>query len=212
MADDPRDPRILSPRDTTDLPADLPADVPADDVPTRDAPEADAAEDGDLDSDAPQDDDPPVPAPRPRFLGEIVQRRAWPLIAIVFVFGLFLAAVPFLFQVERSPFTAALTLYDRLCAPGASPSPADLSVAARALPPDRLSAALSAMPCVPRAQYRPRMDPVEGRQFGAERAFVVTLERRADSGATGPESLRFLVEEEGTDVRWSPWPAGTPAQ
>lgn len=198
MADDPQDPRVLNDLDNRDLPVDVPAD---------DAPDADAPQEDD-----PQNDDPLVPAPRPRFLGEIVQRRAWPLIAIVFVFGLFLAAVPFLFQMERSPFTAALTLYDRLCAPGASPAPADLSVAARALPPDRLSAALSAMPCVPRARYRPRMDPVEGRQFGSERAFVVTLERLPDAGATAPESVRFLVEEEGADVRWSPWPAGAPTQ
>jgi len=209
MADDPHDPGFLSP------PA---RPGPAEDAPRLDAdgaatPEPEAAGSSQPDAaDTPEPEDAQLEAPPPRmpFLGEIVHRRSWPLIAIVFLFGLFLAAVPFLFQAERSPFADALSLYDRICASGGKPSATDLSAASLALDPDHLATALSALPCVPRSDYRPRMDPVEGRQYGADRAFVVTLERRTPSASSGPDTLRFLVEEEGGAIRWSPWPATAP--
>jgi hypothetical protein len=132
-----------------------------------------------------------APAPRRTFLGEIVQRRSWPLIAVVFLFGIFLAVVPFLFSVEKSPFPAALELYDRACAD-------------RTAPPD--------LPCVDRHHYRPRMDPVEGRQYGARREFVVTLERRADAPPVDgtPGTVRFRVVDDGGTVALLPWPEGVP--
>ncbi len=193
MADDPRDPGTLNPS-------------PAPEV-EETAHSQDASPAPDTGEEVATDEAPP---PRQPFLGEIVQRRSWPLIAIVFAFGLFLAAVPFLFQVERSPFADALALYDRLCAARGAPSATDLSSTARALPPQRLSADLAALPCVPRTFYLPRMDPVEGRQWGPNRAFAVTLERRPDAPADGaaPANIRFLVEEEEGSIRWSPWPSG----
>lgn len=152
-----------------------------------------------------------ITAPRPNFLGEIVHRRSWPLIAVVFVFGLFLALVPFLFQTERSPFSDALAMYDRVCASNGSPALTDLSASARTLTPQELADALGTMPCVHRADYLPRMDPMEGRQYGTDRAFVVTMQRRTTLPASDlPETVRFMVEEESGTVRWTTWPNKAP--
>lgn len=214
MADDPRDPGNLtssdpeSPADALDASARPQVAVAAPGT----ADEGPVDPSSDPNPSGPEEPSGPTePPPRPTFLGEIVQRRSWPLLAIVFLFGLFLAAVPFLFQAERSPFTDALSLYDRLCAARPTPVPADLSAAARAMPATRIAEDLAALPCVNRADFLPRMDPVEGRQFGTNRAFVVTLERRTGApSSTEPAIVRYLVEEEEGRVRWAPWPANAP--
>ncbi len=213
MADDPHDPGFLNAPAHPDPAEGIPtqqAEGAATPVPEAAEPEIAGPEAAKPEATALETAEPEAPSPRLPFLGEIVHRRSWPLIAIVFLFGLFLAAVPFLFQAERSPFADALSLYDRICASNGRPSATDLSAAALALDPGHLATALSALPCVPRSDYRPRMDPVQGRQYGADRAFVVTLERRVPSTSSGPDSLHFLVEEEGGAIRWSPWPATTP--
>lgn len=52
---------------------------------------------------------------QPLFIGELVKRRHPILIALVFAFALFLAAVPLLFKFERNPYSEALALYRKVC-------------------------------------------------------------------------------------------------
>lgn len=149
---------------------------------------------------------------RRTFLGELVQRRAWYLIVPVFFFALFLGAMPFFFGVERSPYVEALELHARICrAPGTPATWADdLSAAGRdalASAPETVSRALT---CLDRARHKTKLEPVRGRQFGADRAYVLTYmdATTADPRTIGPDDpvpLRMLFVVEADRLRWDPF-------
>jgi len=149
---------------------------------------------------------------RRTFLGEVVQRRAWYLIVPVFFFALFLGAMPFFFGVERSPYAEALELHARICrSPGAPASWADdLSVAGRdalARAPETVARALT---CLDRAHHKTKLEPVRGRQFGADRAYVLTYMEPSTSdprtiGPDDPVPLRMLFVVEADRLRWDPF-------
>lgn len=157
----------------------------------------------------------PVPT-RPTFLGEIVQRRAWYLIIPVLGFGFFLAAMPFFFSVERSPYSQALVLHARLCTAPTDPDSwrDDLSEAGRAALDSRPDDLRAALVCLDRDRHKTKFEPVRGRQFGADRAFVLTYMNAdtPDPRKVGPEDpvpLRMLFVVEADQVRWDPF--GLPA-
>lgn len=149
---------------------------------------------------------------RRTFLGEIVQRRAWYLIVPVFFFALFLGAMPFFFRVERSPYTEALELHARICQAPATPASwaDDLSASGRdalARAPETIVRALT---CLDRAGYKTKLEPVRGRQFGADRAYVLTYMDASitDPRTVGPDDavpLRMLFVVEADRLRWDPF-------
>lgn len=150
--------------------------------------------------------------PRPTFLGEIVQRRAWYLIVPVLAFGLFLAAMPFFFSVERSPYSEALVLHARLCAAPTAPNAwrDDLSEAGRAALDSRPDELRNALVCLDRDRHKTKFEPVRGRQFGADRAFVLTYmdADTPDPRKVGPEDpvpLRMMFVVEADRIRWDPF-------
>jgi len=132
-----------------------------------------------------------------------VEKRHPALIALVFVFGLFLASVPFLFSVERSPYSEALTLYDRLCA---AADAGDVNafragLTRRAATLNQLEAALlmSRLRCVDRLASQNTFDPVRGRAYGPDRAYDLIL-RPPES----PEAVRMRFVMEDEVLLWSP--------
>ena len=158
------------------------------------------------------EESPRAPAQRQPFLGEIVARRSWGLIVPVFFFALFLAAMPFFFSVERSPYVAALELHERLCA--ASDHPAawadDLSAAGRAALADRPDAVVRALICLDRSRHKTKFEPVSRRQFGPDRAYVLTYmdPSTPDPRAVGPADpvpLRMLFVVESERLVWDPF-------
>mgnify|MGYP000709128348 CR=1 FL=1 len=48
-------------------------------------------------------------------IGEVTEKRHPILLAIVFIFGLWLLALPFLFFTEKSSFSDAVRIYDKVC-------------------------------------------------------------------------------------------------
>lgn len=155
---------------------------------------------------------PPSPAPRQPFLGEIVARRSWGLIVPVFFFALFLAAMPFFFSVVRSPYVAALELHERLCASSDRPAAwaDDLSAAGRAALPDRPDDIARALTCLDRSRHKTKFEPVSRRQFGPDRAYVLTYMDPStpdprDVGPDDPVPLRMLFIVESERLVWDPF-------
>lgn len=134
-------------------------------------------------------------------MGELVQRRHPALVALVFGFAVFLAAVPFLFRYERSPYPEALTLYERVCSAVASDDLREVqaSLSARLGVRGALEAAFLAarLRCVDRRAARATLDPTGDATGG--RAFVLTLHPADD-----PRPIRFRVVEEHDGLKW--WP------
>ncbi len=141
------------------------------------------------------------PRPVTLFMGELVQRRHPALVALVFAFAIFLAAVPFLFRYERSPYPEALTLYDRVCSAVASDDlrGVQASLSARSGVSGALEAAFLAahLRCVDRRATRATLDPMNDAAGG--RAFVLVLHP-----ADGSRPIRFRVVEEHEALKW--WP------
>ncbi|HOU52762.1 MAG TPA: hypothetical protein PLQ97_02405 [Myxococcota bacterium] len=119
------------------------------------------------DNGAPSSEDPSPP----RAFGEVVSRRPWYLVVLVFPFGILLAAAPFLFHLERNDLPRVLSAYDAACQ---VPSPA--------------------IRCVNRQGFLPRIESVET-PSGATEAFRLTLTPRA--GRTGETEGRWMVVREG---------------
>ena len=144
-----------------------------------------------------------VPRRTPQFIGEIVEKRHPALIAVVFIFGLFLASVPFLFSIERSPYTEALTLYDNLCVAvetgDVNAFRSGLIRRSRSL--NQLDSALlmSRIECVDRQKSEITFDPAPGREYGLDRAYDLVI---TPPGAGDPVRMRFAMEEE--ILLWSP--------
>jgi hypothetical protein len=162
--------------------------------------------------DARDEESSPSHAPRQPFLGEIVAHRSWWLILPVFFFALFLAAMPFFFSVERSPYRDALELHDRLCAHSDAPTAwaDDLSAAGRAALADRPDALADALVCLDRSRHKTKFEPVARRQFGPNRAYVLTYmdpstpdPRRV--AADDPVPLRMLFVVESERLVWDPF-------
>lgn len=125
---------------------------------------------GSLPSTGPGERPPEDPSPPPAF-GEVVSRRPWYLVVLVFPFGVLLAAAPFLFHLERNDLPRVLAAYDAACQ--------DPSRGIR---------------CVDRQGFLPRIEPVET-PSGAAEAFRLILTPRA--GTTGETGGRWMVIREG---------------
>ncbi|NOZ02950.1 MAG: hypothetical protein GXP54_13835 [Deltaproteobacteria bacterium] len=125
------------------------------------------------------------------------------LIGLVFVFALFLAAAPFFFGVERSPYTEALTLYDRLCLAADSGDVAAFrsGLSARFGSAGQLDAALlmSRLKCVNRMKCRTTFEPIPGRAWGANRSYTLTLFPKS-----GKDAIRMNFTMENEVLKWSP--------
>lgn len=138
-------------------------------------------------------------------MGELVQRRHPALVAVVFGFAVFLAAVPFLFRYERSLYPEALTLYERVCSAAASDDlrAVQTSLSARSGVRGAIEAAFLAgrLRCVDRRAARATFDPMGDVTGG--RAFVLTLHP-----ADGSPPIRFRVVEEHDVLKW--WPEASP--
>ena len=135
----------------------------------------------------------PVPEPaRPTFLGEVVRRRSWPLIAIVFAFAVFLAAVPFLFITERSPFAEAVAAYDRLCASARAGDVVAfqgmLARPAAARGAIDAAHAMSALRCLDRTGAKTSFESLPGREY------ILTITPGTPDIA--PVIARFVMEDE----------------
>lgn len=132
-----------------------------------------------------------------------MEKRHPALIAVVFVFGLFLASVPFLFSVERSPYSEALSLYDRLCAAADSGDVkgfrAGLTKRAASLTQLEATLLMSRLRCVDRLKSENTFDPVRGRAYGPHRAYDLTLRTPGSQEAV---RMRFVMEDE--ILLWSP--------
>lgn len=166
----------------------------------------------DDDGEGPDEESSPALTPRQPFLGEIVAHRSWGLIIPVFFFALFLAAMPFFFSVERSPYRDALELHDRLCASSNAPTAwaDDLSAAGRAALAARPDALADALVCLDRSRHKTKFEPVARRQFGPNRAYVLTYmdpstpdPRRV--AADDPVPLRMLFVVESERLVWDPF-------
>lgn len=146
---------------------------------------------------------PPEPRPVTLFMGELVQRRHPALVALVFVFALFLAAAPFLFRFERSPYSEALALYDRVCSAVAADdlrAVQDSLAAPHAVRGGVEAAFLAAgLRCVDRRAARASLERVDA--GAGRRAFVLTLH---PADASPP--LRFRVIAEHDVLKWWPEP------
>lgn len=108
----------------------------------------------------------PVPA-----FGEVVSRRPWYLVLLVFPFGVLLAVAPFLFHLEPNHLSQVLEAYDAACR-GPSPS----------------------IRCVDRRAFLPRIEPVRAMP-GTTEAFRLILAPRP--GAIGQSEGRWLVIRDG---------------
>lgn len=173
------------------------------------------SDDDRFDQDVPDGEaDPEVaPQPAPTFIGEIVGRRSYVLIAIVAVFAIFLAVAPLLFPFQRSSWSEALLIHERLCASGGALASVrdDLGPKALAYLPDRTAELWAQLRCLDRKAHQSKLEPVRGRQFGPDRAYVLTY---LPEGVTDPRSVReddpaafrmlFIVQDDR--LRWEPWP------
>lgn len=141
------------------------------------------------------------PRPVTLFMGEVTRRRHPVLLALVFAFALFLAAAPLLFRYERSLYSEALSLYDRVCAAVLSDDLREVlsTLSARSGPHDALRVAFLAtrLRCVDRRACRATFDPLPGSQ--SPRVYVLTLYPK-----DGAPPIRFRVVEEDGGLRW--WP------
>lgn len=148
--------------------------------------------------------------PRRTLMGEIVNRRSPLLIGIVFLFGIFLAVVPMLFFVEKSPYTHALLLVERLSTVRGDVGAVRtlLGPKGRVMTDANLVSALEKIPSVDRTERKSIFQPVEGRQYGPDRAYVLTF---MPTGISYDEShdrsveTRFLFIIEKDVVKWEPW-------
>lgn len=156
------------------------------------------------DPEGPEDLTPEHPRPVTLFMGEVIQRRHPALVALVFLFALFLAAVPFLFRYERSPFPEALSLYDRVCSAVASDDVNGLRafLASRAGVRGGIETAFlaSTLRCVNRREAKTSLEAL--RDASGERAYLLTL---LPADGSGPVRFR-VVAEQGT-LLW--WPEAT---
>ena len=141
----------------------------------------------------------PPPQVAPTFLGQVIEGRSWPLIAIALAFGLLLAAAPLLFLAERSPYAEALATYDALCTARAAGDVAafraHLSRRSQAID---AAAMLPVFPCVDRTGTKPTFDPVAGTDPAAGNAWILTVQAAAGT----PLRMRFLREDDA--IRWDP--------
>lgn len=108
--------------------------------------------------------------PASRAFGEVVSRRPWYLVLLVFPFGILLAVAPFLFHLERNDLPRVLAAYDAACQ---GPTPG--------------------IRCVDRRAYLPRIESVDGPP-GSPETFRLVLSPRSGSSA---EEERWLVIREG---------------
>ena len=141
----------------------------------------------------------PLPQVAPTFLGQVIEGRSWPLIAIALAFGLLLAAAPLLFMAERSPYAEALATYDALCTARAAGDVAGfrahLSRQSQAID---AAAILPGLPCVDRAGTKPTFDPVAGTDPAAGNAWILTIQAASGTALR----MRFVREEDA--IRWDP--------
>lgn len=138
-------------------------------------------------------------------MGELAERRHPVLVALVFGFALFLAAVPFLFRYERSYYAEALTLYERACAALAANDQRGLLevLSTNTLARGGLSSifAASRLTCVDRRLARATLEP-HG-DLSENRVYILTL-----YPPSGSQPIVFRVIEEGDNLRW--WPQTEP--
>jgi hypothetical protein len=127
-----------------------------------------------------------------------VQRRSWPLIALVLAVGALLAVAPFLFVYERSPYAEALDAYDAMCAARASGDLPSFRV--------RVASATAAVNdlfagfhCVDRASATTAFGPVLDSDPQAGNAWWLTVTPRS-----GGAALKMRFVREGERVVWSP--------
>jgi len=122
-----------------------------------------------------QDAPPPassVAAPSlPPAFGEVVSRRPWYLVVLVFPFGVLLAVAPFLFHLQRNDLPRVLSAYDEACR---SPDPG--------------------IRCVDRRHFLPRIEPLPLGSEGSE-SFRLILSPRA--GLSGEPEGRWLLVRNG---------------
>ncbi len=148
---------------------------------------------------------PPHERIEPLGIGELVQRRHPALVALVFVFAVFLAAAPFLFRYEQSPYPEALTLYERACAAVAQDDLRTLQglVSARTISEGGLATVFlaSRLTCVDRRRARATLQRLD--DAAGARAYLLTV--HPDDGS---RPVRFRVVTEGEVLRW--WPEARP--
>jgi len=132
-----------------------------------------------------------------------VGKRHPALIAIVFVFGLFLASVPFLFQAERSPYTEALALYDRMCLAIVEGDVTGfgecLTSGSRSLRSLDIAILMSRVKCVDRKASAVEFTPVPGRAWGPGRSYDLVIRPPGDRD---PVRMRFMMEDDV--LLWAP--------
>ena len=138
--------------------------------------------------------------PEPTFVGQIVQRRSWPLIGLVFLFALLLAAAPLLFSFERNTYAEAVALYDRLCTArqegDATTFREGLSRRAAGLNQAEVAFLMSRLSCADRRIVKPVLESVEPAGMGGEDAYAFVIP---------PSSIRLTFRMEAGNLVWDPW-------
>lgn len=120
------------------------------------------------------------------FFGQIVSRRHPVLIILVLLFAFFLAVAPLLFRYQKSAMTDALEMYQAICQGTGSGRITDdwmKSISGPDLLRLRSSdrdAFFKSIQCVDLGQYKTALRPLRGRQFGANRAYVLSIHQGKD--------------------------------
>jgi hypothetical protein len=128
----------------------------------------------------------PEPPPRKTFFGEIISKRHPLLIALMMLFAFGLAAGPLFFRYQKNAMSDALKIYKTACAGMQSGRITDdwmKSVSGPTLL--RLKSAdrevfFRGIQCVDMKQYKSALRPLEGRQFGPDRAYVLSIHQGKD--------------------------------
>jgi len=124
--------------------------------------------------------------PEKGFFGQVVSRRHPLLIILVLLFAFFLAVAPLLFRYQKSAMTDALEIYQALCQKTTSDRITDdwmKSISGPDLLRLRSSdreAFFRSVQCVDLGQYKTALRPLKGRQFGANRAYVLSIHQGSD--------------------------------
>jgi hypothetical protein len=162
----------------------------------------DADRDGELLKDGDELIDPLAdePPPEPTFVGQIVRRRSWPLIGLVFVFALLLAVAPLLYSFERNTYAEAISLYDRLCSArqegDATTFREGLTRRAAGLNQAEIAFLMSRLDCVDRRPARPVLEPAKPEAGGGEDAYAFAIPA---------SSVRLTFRMESGSLVWDPW-------
>lgn len=132
-------------------------------------------------------------------LGEIIEKRSWPLIAIVFIFALFLAAAPLLFIMERSPYSQALATYNRLCQARGNGNVLEFRKLLTKRHSDVAGILMSQFQCYETAMSKSKLFEISADQNGAKRWLLII-----EPPQENPLRLRF-VDDNGI-LKWDPEP------